>query len=50
MISEFLSYDLALFSIGIVIIGALTLGIYYIIIFHSFKAKQAEDKDEQSMK
>ncbi|WP_445778053.1 hypothetical protein [Shewanella sp.] len=50
MLSEILSYNLALISIGFVTIGGLTLGIYHIITFHSFKAKQAEDKDDKSIK
>jgi hypothetical protein len=50
MMSELLSYDLALFSIGIVIIGGFALGLYHIVTFNSFKARQAENKIENSIK
>ena len=50
MLSEMLSYDLGLISIGIVVIGGLTMGFYHIVTFNSFKAKQAQNKSEKSMK
>ncbi|WP_445772571.1 hypothetical protein [Shewanella sp.] len=39
--SSTLNYWLPLISIGIVIIGGLFMGIYHIVTFNSFKAKQA---------
>jgi hypothetical protein len=36
-----LSYWMPFISIGIVIIGGLLMGIYHIVTFNSFKAKQA---------